>query len=425
MTNKFLALALLPAALGMQALAQAPPAGPVGRGAPPPVEIDKSAPTEDFKPSVLNAIVNGKFNQYPEVNSQHRMRTRLRAPDAQSVLIDLGGVRYPMVKGEDGVWTGVTNALDEGFHYYQLRVDGANVPDPGTQMFYGSSRWGSAVEVPAHDQDFYAEKNVPHGSLREVHFFSKIANASIECFVYTPPEYEKGNKRYPVLYIQHGAGEDEHGWGGQGHAGLIMDNLLAENKAKPFIMVIGTSYIPGAPAPLGPPAAGRGPGGASGANPGAAGRGPAPGGPGRGPGMALTNTPFEHVLIEEMIPFIDANFRTIADQPHRAMAGLSMGGMYTHGITLAHTDKFAYIGMFSGGSIGVPEIKDMADFRKKVKLVFVGYGGRENGAAGKTNVEELKKTGIDAVYYESPLTAHEWQSWRRDLHEFAPLLFQK
>jgi enterochelin esterase family protein len=139
--------------------------------------------------------------------------------------------------------------------------------------------------------------------------------------------------------------------------------------------------------------------------------------------MVLTNTPFEHVLIEEMIPFIDANFRTIADQPHRAMAGLSMGGMYTHGITLAHLDKFAYIGMFSGGSIGPAEIKDMGDFRKKVKLVFVGYGSRENGAAGKANVEELKKAGIDAVYYESPLTAHEWLSWRRDLHEFAPLLF--
>ena len=139
----------------------------------------------------------------------------------------------------------------------------------------------------------------------------------------------------------------------------------------------------------------------------------------------MTNTPFEHVLIEEMIPFIDANYRTLADQPHRAMAGLSMGGAFTHGITLAHLDKFSHIGMFSGGSIAVSEIKDMADFKKKVKLVFVGYGSRENGAAGKTNVEELKKAGINAVYYESPLTAHEWLSWRRDLHEFAPLLFQK
>ncbi len=402
--------------------------GQPGRGARPPVEIDRTPPVEDFKPSALNAMVNGRQSQYPEVNSQRRVRTRLRAPNAQTVQLDIGGVRYPMTKGDDGFWTGVSNAQDEGFHYYQLNIDGANVPDPGTLMFYGASRWGSGVEVPAHDEDFYAMKNVPHGNLREVHFFSKIANASLQCFVYTPPDYEKGSKRYPVLYIQHGAGEDEHGWGEQGHAGLIIDNLIAEGKVRPFIMVIGNSYIPGT-------------GGGRGAGPGApAGRGAAPagqpgaaapagtpgrGGPGGGRGFVMTNTPFEHVLVEEMIPFIDATYRTLSDQPHRAMAGLSMGGALTHGITLAHLDKFAYIGMFSGGSIAPSEIKDMADFKKRVKLVFVGYGSRENGAPGKANVEDLKKAGINAVYYESPLTAHEWLSWRRDLHEFAPLLFQK
>jgi enterochelin esterase-like enzyme len=402
---------------GVLAMAQPPQGTAGGRGARLPVEIDKTPPVEDFKPSALNAVVNGQFRQYPEVNSQRRVRTRLRAPDAQTVQLDIGGVRYPMTKGEEGYWTGVSNAQDEGFHYYQLNVDGVNVPDPGSLMFYGASRWGSGVEVPAHDADFYAMKNVPHCNLREVHFFSKIANASLQCFVYTPPDYEKGSKRYPVLYIQHGAGEDEHGWGEQGHAGLILDNLIAEGKAKPFIMVIGNSYIPGM-------SGGRG--GAPGAP---AGRGAPPAGqPGApapaGRGFAMTNTPFEHVLIEEMIPFIDANYRTTADQPHRAMAGLSMGGMYTHGITLAHLEKFAYIGMFSGGSIAASEIKDMADFKKKVKLVFVGYGSRENGATGKANLEDLKKAGINAVYYESPSTAHEWLSWRRDLREFAPLLFQ-
>jgi enterochelin esterase-like enzyme len=404
--------------LQVAAAMQAPQAGR-GPGAPPPVEIDKSAPVEDFKPSELNAMVNGQLRQYPEVNSQRRVRTRLRAPDAQTVLLDISGVRYPMTKGADGWWTGVSNAQDEGFHYYQLNVDGVNVPDPGAQMFYGASRWGSGVEVPAHDADFYAVRNVPHGNLREVHFFSKIANATLQCYVYTPPDYEKATKRYPVLYIQHGAGEDEHGWGGQGHAGLILDNLIAEGKAKPFLMVIGNSYIPGMSAG---PGAVPGRGAAPAGQPGAA--APAPGRGGRGPGFALTNTPFEHVLIEELIPFIDANYRTIADQPHRGMSGLSMGGMYTHGITLAHLDRFAYIGMFSGGSIAPSEVKDMADFKKKVKLVFVGYGSRENGASGKANVEELKKAGMNAVYYESPLTAHEWLSWRRDLHEFAPLLFQ-
>ena len=421
-------LALLPILAGAPAVAQppqgAPQGAPAGRGAQPPVEIDKTAPTEDFKPSSLNQP--GK--QYPEVNSQRRVRTQLRAPNAQTVLINMGGVAYPMTKDENGVWTGVTNAQDEGFHYYQLNVDGVSIPDPGTQIFYGSSRWGGAVEVPAHDQDFYALKNVPHGQLREVHYFSKVANATLQSFVYTPPDYEKGTKRYPVLYLQHGAGEDEHGWGGQGFAGLIMDNLIAEGKAKPFLIVISNSYLV-----TGGAAAGRGRGPGPAAAPGA-GRGPAlagaPGGPGRAGGgrgpMAMTDTPFEHALIEDIIPFIDANFRTLADQRHRGLAGLSMGGMLTHGITLAHLDKFSHIGMFSGGTIAASEIKDMADFKKKVTLLFVSYGSREPGSsAGQASIEALKKEGVNGVSYESPMTAHEWQSWRRSLHEFAQLAFQK
>jgi len=416
MKKTVLSLALLPLLSSLPALAQAPQGAPAGRGAQAaPPEIDKTPPIEDFKPSALNQA--GK--QYPEVNSQRRVRTTLRAPDAQTVLLNLGGVRYPMTKGADGVWTGVSNAQDEGFHYYQLVVDGVSIPDPGTQSFYGSSRWGSGLEIPAHDQEFYALKDVPHGQLREVHFFSKIANTSLQAYVYTPPDYEKGSKRYPVLYLQHGAGEDEHGWGGQGYTARIMDNLIAEGKAKPFMIVIGNSYIPGTaqggrggpPAPAAP---------APGAPVAPAGPAPARGGPGR----AMTNTPFEHVLVEEMIPYIDANFRTLADQPHRALAGLSMGGMLTHGITLAHLDKFSHIGMFSGGSIPASEIKDMTDFKKKVKLVFVSYGSREPGSVnGKATAEELKNAGVNSVFYESPLTAHEWQSWRRSLREFSQLLF--
>jgi enterochelin esterase-like enzyme len=399
---------------------QGPPAGRGGRGPQPPVEIDKTPPVEDFKPSALNQA--GK--QYPEVNSQRRVRTRFMAPTAQTVLLDIGGVKYPMTKGEDGAWIGVSNAQDEGFHYYQLNVDGVSVPDPGAVMFYGASRWGSGVEVPAQDADFYAVKNVPHGQLREVHFFSKSANATLRCYVYTPPDYETGSKRYPVLYLQHGAGEDEHGWGGQGHAGFIMDNLIAAGKAKPFIIVIGNSYIPGAPA------FGRGPAPAAPAGAPAAAGAPPAGAPGRGPGGpggrgGMNFTAFENVLIDDMIPYIDATFRTIANQPHRAMAGLSMGGMQTRVIALAHLDKFSYIGIFSGGSIAMTDVKDPADFKKKVKVVFVSYGSRENGAAGKTNVEALKQAGIDSVFYESPQTAHEWMSWRRSLYQFAPLLFQK
>ena len=429
MKKTILTSALLSVLSGILAIAQ-PPQAPGGRGARPPVEIDKTPPVEDFKPSALNASVNGQIKPYPQVNSQGRVRTTLRAPNAQTVLLDIGGVRYPMSKGDDGLWTGVSNAQDEGFHYYQLNVDGVSVPDPGTLMFYGSSRWGSGIEVPAHDQDFYAMKDVPHGQLREVQYFSKIGKTTLQCYVYTPPDYEKGSKRYPVLYLQHGAGEDEHGWGEQGHAGLIMDNLIAAGKAKPFIIVIGNSYIPGTGGPGGRGGArGAAPAGAPGAAapagaPSAAGPG-GPGGPGRGRGFVMSDTPFEHVLVEETIPYIDANFRTLADQPHRALAGLSMGGALTHGIALAHLDKFSHIGMFSGGSIAASEIKDMGDFKKKVKVVFVGYGSRENGAPAKTSVEELKNAGINAVYYESPLTAHEWLSWRRDLQEFAPLLFQK
>jgi enterochelin esterase-like enzyme len=436
-------LVLLPALSAIPVFAQPPQGVPPGQGAqpgrggrgtpPPPVEIDRTPPVEDFKPSALNQ----QGRQYPEVNSQGRVRTRFMAPTAQSVLLDIGGVKYPMTKGSDGAWIGVSNAQDEGFHYYQLNVDGVSVPDPGALMFYGASRWGSGVEVPAHDEDFYAVKNVPHGQLREVHFFSKTANATLQCYVYTPPLYEKGSKRYPVLYLQHGAGEDEHGWGGQGHTGYIMDNLLAEGKAKPFIIVIGNSSIPGmggrGTAPGG--AAGRGapPAGAPAAAPpvGAPGGVPPAGGPGRGPGApggrgAFNFTAFENVLVNDMIPYIDANFRTLADQPHRAMAGLSMGGMQTRSITLAHLDKFSHIGIFSGGSIAMTDIKDPADFKKKVKLVFVSYGSREPGsAAGKTSVDTLKQAGIDSVFYESPLTAHEWLSWRRSLYQFAPLLFQK
>ncbi len=452
MKTAILTLALLPA-LSLPVLAQPPQAAQTPQQLQRQQEQQKQReaalaaakvpPVEDFKPSALNQ----PNRQYPEVNSERRVRTTLRAPNAQSVALDISGVQYPMTKAENGVWTGVSAPQDEGFHYYQLQVDGVSVPDPGTLMFYGASRWGSGVEVPANDADFYAMKDVPHGQYREVYFPSKIGKGFLRCYVYTPPDYDKlPLKRYPVLYLQHGAGEDEHGWSGQGFTNRIMDNLIAAGKAKPFIIVIGNSSIPGSGGgrgmggPGGPGGRGAAPGAAPagaargaapagapgapgaaapGAQPGAAGRG-GPGG--RGP-MVMTNTPFEHVLLEEMIPFIDANFRTLKDQPHRAMAGLSMGGMQTHGITLAHLDTFSHIGMFSGGGIAPSEIKDMADFKKKVKLVFVSYGGRENGAAQKANIEELKKAGVNAVYYESPLTAHEWLSWRRSLREFAPLLF--
>lgn len=376
-----------------------------------------TVPVDDWKPAPSNQ--QGK--QYPQVNSEGRVKFRIVATNAQSVGVSFRDSSV-FTKGEDGAWIGYTRPLDEGFHYYTINIDGAEVPDPNSQFFYGSSRWGSAVEVPAKDADFYGLKNVPHGQLRELHYFTKSGNTNRHAFIYTPPGYDKNTrKRYPVLYLQHGAGEDETGWGRQGHAGLIMDNLIAEGKAKPFIIAMeyGGNPFGGSRPTNAVPATGRatnstitGPG-----------------------GRAFNFSAFEKALVDDFIPFVDANFRTVADQPHRAMAGLSMGGMQTRGITLAHLDKFSHIGVFSGGSIAVTNFTDVAAFKKKVKLVFISYGSRElgtnrvGGARGglggdpKVNTTGLKEAGVNAVFYESPETAHEWQSWRRSLYKFAPLLF--
>jgi enterochelin esterase family protein len=406
-------LAAVPVMFGLSALAQAPPPQPTAAEraaqAQAAIEAAKAPPVEDFKPSTLNQ----KGKEYPAVNSERRIRARVVAPGAQSVALDIGAVKFPLTKGEDGAWVGASIPQDEGFHYYQIVVDGAQVPDPSSLYFYGASRWGSGVEVPARDQDFYAMKNVPHGQLRETPFYSKRSEAVLRCFVYTPAEYEKNpSKRYPVLYLQHGGGEDETGWGNQGKTGLIMDNLIAAGKITPFIVVMASSYVPGVQ--IGPPPAPAPAAGAAGAA-----------APGRGAGPPRFNfSAFERVLIDELIPFIDGNFRTLADQKHRAMAGLTLGGMQTRQIGLANLDKFSHIGIFSGGSIAPAEITDMDNFKKKVKVVFVSYGSRERGAAGKAAVEALQQAGVKGVFYESPDTAHEWLTWRRSLYQFAPLLFR-
>ncbi len=353
---------------------------------------------EDFQPSSLNQ----PGQEYPQVNSEGRVRFRIVASEAQNVSVSFRGTQ--LSKGEDGAWVGTTRPLDEGFHYYHLTIDGGTFNDPGTLNFYGSTRWESGVEIPAQDQDFYALKYVPHGRVQQILFPSKSTNTQRRAFVYTPPEYDKNlDKRYPVLYLQHGWGEDETAWSNQGRANLIMDNLIAEGKIKPFLIVMTygmTNEI-------------------------------------RFGGLRNFDIdPFQTVLVDELIPYIDANFRTLDDQPHRAMAGLSMGGMETRLITLANLDKFSQIGLFSGGSISLDDANNTPKFKEKVKLVFVSYGSREidsrnrrggrRGFGGdpKANVEALKEAGIHSVFYVSPDTAHEFQSWRRSLREFAPLLFQ-
>ena len=411
MKTAILGLALVPMLSALPAMAQ--PA----RGGGSRIGAIQTNSVEDFKTSA--SVQPG--SKYPQVNSEHRVRARVRAPQAQNVYLDIGSTNYPLTKNDNGVWIGDSAPQDQGFHYYQLQIDGATVPDPGTLYFYGASRWGSGVEVPADDQDFYALKNVPHGQLAQTYYYSKSAKANLHCFIYTPPGYEKNSsKRYPVLYLQHGGGEDETGWGAQGHAGLIMDNLIAEGKTKPFIIVMANSSVPGANP-------GRGAAPAGGTN-----------GAARGPGgFSFDFSAFEKVLVQDLIPFIDANYRTLANQPHRAMAGLSMGGMQTHNITLAHLDMFSNIGLFSGGSVGTNEVTNVDAFKKKVKVLFVGYGSREiepgavrgggrGGVGGdpRANTEALKAAGVNAHFYVSPQTAHEWLTWRRCLHEFAPLLFQ-
>ena len=359
---------------------------------------------EDFVP----AVTNQEGKQYPMVNSQRMVRAQITAPNALSVKLDIGGVKYELKKDDKGVWTGESAPQDEGFHYYQLEIDGASVPDPGSLYYYGASRWGSGIDIPAHDQDFYALKNVPHGEMREVYYYSETNQKTRHCFIYTPPCYDKNkDKRYPVLYLQHGGGENEYGWAQQGRTALIMDNLIAEGKAEPFIIVMdnGTWRFPQAQRPQGQPQGQR-----------------------RGLPSGWADN-FMNTLINDIIPMVDANYRTIADSEHRAMAGLSMGAMQTKAITLANPKTFSWVGLFSGGTISPDEVKESKGFKENNKLVFVSYGSREierprNGVNPGDVVKDLKDYGMNAHFYVSPETAHEWQSWRRSLYQFAQLVFK-
>lgn len=344
---------------------------------------------EDFKPSTLNQ----PGQEYPQVNSQGYARFRIFAPAADSVRVSLGlGGRggTKLTKGEDGYWTGTTEGpMDEGFHYYNVNIDGGKFNDPGALNFYGSVRWESGIEIPAHDQDFYALKDVPHGKVEQILFPSKSTNTSRRAFVYTPPGYDKNQStRYPVLYLQHGWGEDETAWSNQGRANLIMDNLIAEGKIKPFIIVM--TYGMTNEIKFG----------------------------------GLRNfdiTPFQTVLVDELIPYIDANFRTLANQANRAMAGLSMGGMETRMITMNKPEVFSHYALLSGGTYKPEDIKD----KSKVKLIFLSCGSKERPDGIKSATEALKAAGFNAVSYISEGTAHEFQTWRRSLYQLAPLLFKK
>ncbi|PJJ83416.1 alpha/beta hydrolase-fold protein [Mucilaginibacter auburnensis] len=390
---------------------------------------------EDFKPSSFNQ----PLQDYPMVNSEGRARFRIFAPKADSVSVGLGlgGDRTKgtkLVKGADGYFTGTSSVLDEGFHYYNVKIDGATFNDPGTGFFYGSQRWESGIEIPAKDQDFYALKNVPHGTLTTVTFPSKSSTfGARQAVVYLPPGYEKGSTKYPVLYLQHGWGENETSWGIQGKAGIIMDNMIAEGRVKPFIVVMayGMTNTGGAPGgarrPAGPP-----PGGAPAAGAAAPAAAPRPAGNpmtmagtvanGLTKGEVTGAGAFQEVLLDELIPYVDAHYRTIAKRDGRAMAGLSMGGMETKFITMARPDVFAYWGLLSGGNYTPADLQG----KEKPKHIFISYGSKEEaGAKGLPKVEaDLKAAGYAATTYVSPETAHEFQTWRRSLYQMGPLLFK-
>jgi GH35 family endo-1,4-beta-xylanase/enterochelin esterase-like enzyme len=346
---------------------------------------------EDFVPSELNQ----PGQQYPQVNSQGYARFRVEAPDAQEVRVGLGlggdgNAGTQLHKTYDGSWVGTTSApLDEGFHYYHLTVDGGTLNDPGTNNYFGSTRWESGIEIPAHDRAFYAmRQDIPHGFVQQVLFPSKSTNSVRRAFVYTPPSYGKNKKeRYPVLYLQHGWGEDETAWSNQGHANLIMDNLIADGKIKPFIIVMTygmTNEI-------------------------------------RFGGLGqFTAEDFEKVLCDELIPYIDANFQTKTDKWNRAMAGLSMGGMETKLITLRRPELFGSYGLFSGGQYAPSDIQD----KKQVKLIFESCGSKEQPDAIRKSVADLKAAGFNAHGHVSEGTAHEFLTWRRALYEMAQLLFK-
>ena len=354
--------------------------------------MDNIQPKEDFTPNKLNQ----PGQQYPMVNSEGYARFRVVAPEAKSVIVSLGlGGRGGTVlrKDKDGVWVGTTDGpMDPGFHYYHITIDGGVFNDPGTHNFFGGCRWESGIEIPAPDQDFYALRtDIPHGTLAKVRFYSKSLDKMQEATVYLPAGYGKlvkgRQERYPVLYLQHGWGENETSWPVQGCTGEIMDNLIADGKVKPFIVVMAYGLTNDVKF----------------------------GGIGK-----FTAKEFETVLIDELIPYIDANYLTKADKWHRAMAGLSMGGMETKLITLRRPEVFGYWGLFSGGTYMPEDIKDP----KSVRLIFESCGSKENPDGIKKSVEALKSAGFNAHGLISEGTAHEFLTWRRSLKEMAPLLFK-
>lgn len=354
--------------------------------------------------------VSGEYNvpasEYPKVDEFGRAQFRLEAPRASMVMVDICGKKFPMKKDSEGVWTVTTDPLVAGFHYYALIVDGVRVNDPAAHTFYGCGYDCSGIEIPEkHEVAAYYtyNKDIRHGQVRECRYWSSVENGMRRCFVYTPADYEsKPKSRYPVLYLQHGMGENEYGWHRQGKMAEILDNNIASGRCKPMIVVMDNgncSYSFGAK---------------------------------KGETMEEFGTSFGDILLRDIIPFVESTFRVRTGRENRALAGLSWGGHQTFEIGLRNQDKFAYLGTFSGAIFLAPDadyrriydgaFANPAEFDKNMHVLFMGTGTEENFGT-KNVVGNLRSNGIDVVYYESEGTAHEWLTWRRCLNEFIPLLF--
>jgi enterochelin esterase-like enzyme len=347
-----------------------------------------------------------RLSQFPKIHKDGRVWFQFKAPNAQKVQLRIGAISktHDMEKSADGTWNLVIPYPGPGLHIYAMIVDGLVVNDPGSETFY-SNGITSCIEVPSPGEDFYDIKDVPHGQVVQHIFYSKVTGAWRRMFIYTPPGYDANPRlRYPVLYLQHGAGEDESEWTHAGRAQYILDNLLAEKKVVPMLIVMNNGF---ASRPGQPPATPRIP-------------------------QANRFAVFEEVLVKESIPEVDASFRTIADREHRALAGLSMGGMQTFQIGPAHLDLFSYLGMFSGTPMAAAQAQvdavaaQGAAFNSKVHVLWFGVGTTETNFYTRTKEvrAQFDKAGIHSGYFESQGTAHEFQTWRRCLREFAPLLFR-
>jgi enterochelin esterase-like enzyme len=359
--------------------------------------------------------------QYPRIHPDSRATFRLRAPEARQVQLALGAERYVMSRNADGFWYATTAPQAPGLHYYSFVIDGATVPDPSGRAYFGLSRFSTAFEVPEKGVDFYEAKDVPHGEVRMRWYRSKVTGAWRRCFVYTPPGYDtRPSTKYPVLYLQHGSGGDESGWIFQGRANFILDNLIADGKAKPMIVVMESGY-----------ATKRGEAALAAADL----DGPAP----RVGGYAADTRGFADVFLQDLMPMIEREYRTLRVRERRAIAGLSMGGNQISQVAFRRLDLFAWVGLFSGTANGLSvepiqresfldgAFRDGSALNAKLKLLWLGMGTVEPepfpkaiGAFRKM----LDEAGVKYVYVESPGTAHEWQTWRRALYDFAPRLFQ-